>query len=397
MTKRQLIFLKDILKYTLTAFGGPQAHFAMMLRTFVQKRNYLSENELVELYALCQMLPGPASTQTVTAIGYKFGGMKIAIITFLIWLLPAAVMMGFAAIALSYFSSTIEVSPLLKIVEPMAVGFVAYAAYVLAEKVLKSGFAIVISIAALILTLLFHSPYLFPLLIFVGAACSALLNNDKDERKLSERLVVNVNKKKVAYFFGILIFFALLGAFINRTSFFSLPVRLFENFYRNGSLIFGGGQVLIPYMYTEFVQMKHYLTTQEFLSGYALQQIVPGPVFSFSSFLGGMAVKNSGISGKILGSFAAVLGINLPGLILILFIIPYWNVLKKITHVKNSLAGVNAVSVGFVTAAFFLLLKPIGINYLSVAVMVCTFGLLKFTKIPAALIVICGLVIGFFI
>jgi chromate transporter len=172
---------------------------------------------------------------------------------------------------------------------------------------------------------------------------------------------------------------------------------LFENFYRNGTLIFGGGQVLIPYMYTEFVQMKHYLTTQEFLSGYALQQIVPGPVFSFSSFVGGMSVKNAGIGGRLLGSLAAVLGINLPGLILILFIIPFWNDLKKITHVKNSLAGVNAVSVGFVIAAFFLLLKPIGIDYISIAVILTTFGLLKFTKMPAALIVICGLVIGYFL
>ncbi|MNT36043.1 Chromate transporter [compost metagenome] len=108
-------------------------------------------------------------------------------------------------------------------------------------------------------------------------------------------------------------------------------------------------------------------------------------------------MKNGGIGGQLLGSLAAVLGINLPGLILILFIVPFWNDLKKITRIKNSLVGVNAVSVGFVVAAFFLLLKPIGINYFSIGIIVVTFCLLRFTKIPAAIIMFSGLILSFLI
>ncbi|MCO4291533.1 chromate efflux transporter [Solitalea sp. MAHUQ-68] len=401
MTSLQFRFLKDVFKYTLTAFGGPQAHMAIMLREFVQKRNYLTEEELLELNALCQVLPGPASTQTITAIGYKIGGLWFAILTFLIWLLPSAIMMAIAAILFTNYSSKIEVPKLLKVIEPMALGFVAYAAYIFAIKVLKNRITLFLALVAFTCSILLKNPYvfpfMFPLLVLTGGFVTSRVNADEAERDLGEKLVINVNKKKVAYFFGILIFFALLGGLINRTSFFSLPVRLFENFYRNGALIFGGGQVLIPYMFTEFVELKKYLTTQEFLSGYALQQVIPGPVFSFSSFLGGMAMKKQGIGGQLLGSSAAVLGINLPGLILILFIVPFWNDLKKITHIKNSMAGVNAVSVGFVAAAFFLLLKPIGLEYFSMIVIAATFCLLRFTKIPAALIMVIGLVIGFFL
>jgi chromate transporter len=118
------------------------------------------------------------------------------------------------------------------------------------------------------------------------------------------RLFANVNRRKVTYFIGILLLFAALGAFINRTSPFSLPVRLFENFYRNGILIFGGGQVLVPLMYTEFVEVKHYLSNSEFLSGYALQQALPGPTFAFTSFVGGITLSNQGysIAGQLIGA-----------------------------------------------------------------------------------------------
>src|SRR3546814_621449 len=143
---------------------------------------------------------------------------------------------------------------------------------------------------------------------------SSFLYRNKEERELEETLIVNVNRKKVAAFFGILVLFALLGAIINRSSFFSLPVRLFENSYRNGALIFGGGQVLVPLLYTEFVELKGYLTSQDFLSGFALQQIVPGPTFSFTSYVGGMAMKGQGIAGQLTGSLVAMIGINLPGL-----------------------------------------------------------------------------------
>ncbi|HYH55967.1 MAG TPA: chromate transporter, partial [Anseongella sp.] len=246
MSKQKITFLQDVFFYTLTAFGGPQAHLAIMLKFFVKKRNYLTEEELLELNALCAVLPGPSSTQTLIAVAYKTGGTGLAILTALIWLLPSAFLMFCAAVFISSFSPDIGLNRIFRFIEPMAVGFVCYAAVILAEKVIKTPVSVIFALIAAATTVAFKSPYLFPLLILGGGILSSFLHPNREERELEETLIVNINRKKVAAFFGILVFFALLGALINRSSFFSLPVRLFENFYRNGALIFGGGQVLVP-------------------------------------------------------------------------------------------------------------------------------------------------------
>lgn len=213
------------------------------------------------------------------------------------------------------------------------------------------------------------------------------------------RLFSNINRNKLIYYFGVLLFLALLGAIINTTSPFSLPIRLFENFYRNGIFIFGGGQVLVPLMFTEFVQMKHYLNASEFLSGFALQQALPGPTFSFTSYLSALSMKNFGYGfyGQLLGGVIGVLGINLPGVILVLFIVPFWDDLKKVNRIKYSLSGVNAVSVGFIIAAFILLVKPIGLDAMSIIIIATTFITLNYTKISAPILVIAGIALGYFL
>jgi len=238
--------------------------------------------------------------------------------------------------------------------------------------------------------------YAFPILILLGGIISSAIETKIEEDEIRVKLFANINTRKLAYFIGILLFFALLGAVINTTSPFSLPIRLFENFYRNGIIIFGGGQVLVPLMFTEFVEVKHYLTGQEFLSGFALQQMIPGPTFSFTSFLGTLTLANKGygIWEQIMGGLIAVVGINAPGIILILFIVPYWNDLKKITRIKKSLSGINAVALGFMIAAFFLLLAPIGLNFISIISMLVTFLILRYTKIKTPYIILGGILIG---
>jgi chromate transporter len=399
LRKRQLIFLTDVIWFTLTAFGGAQAHIGMMLKNFVKKRQYISENELLELNALTQILPGPSSTQTLIGIAYKVGGLPIAISAFIIWILPSAVLMCLAVLSYTLLGQKEKFTQVLHYVQPVAVGIVAYAAYSFGEKVLKSKTSFWLAAGSLFATLLLRNAYAFPILILIGGIVSSSINKEVEENDLRVRLFSNINPKKIAYFIGVLLLFAGLGALINRTSPFSLPIRLFENFYRNGIMIFGGGQVLVPFMYTEFVEMKSYLSSDQFLSGYAFQQALPGPTFSFTSFVGGMTMKNSGASiyGQIIGSIIAVLGINLPGLILILFIVPFWNDLKKITRIKNSLSGINAVSVGFMGAAFLLLIHPVGVNYLSVGLIVSTFILLAFTKIRTPLIILATVLLGLFL
>lgn len=396
MKKRQLLFLRDVLIYTFTAFGGPQAHIAVLLREFVEKRRYVTEDELMELNALSQVLPGPSSTQTLVGIAWKVGGLRLAIITFLIWILPSAIIMCMAAISYNMFANKAKFAHVISYIQPMAVGIVAYATYTFANKFLKTRISTMLAIGSLIVTLILQNAYAFPILILLGGIISSAMETQQHENELRVKLYSNVNPNKVAYFIGILLFFAALGSVVNQTSPFSLPIRLFENFYRNGILIFGGGQVLVPLMYTEFVEVKHYLSRSEFLSGYALQQALPGPTFSFTSFLGGITLGNKGYSiwGQIIGSLVAVIGINTPGLILILFIVPFWEDLKKITRIKNSLSGINAVAVGFMATALILLVKPFGLNWMAYVLMTGTFLVLHFTKIKTPILIIIGVALG---
>jgi chromate transporter len=371
----------------------------MMLKNFVIKRKYISETELLELNALTQILPGPSSTQTLVGIAYKVGGIPIAIITFLIWMIPSAAIMCLVAISYTALGEKERFEHILGYIQPIAVGIVGFAAFKFGRAILKSNTAYWLAGSSLLATLILRNAYAFPILILIGGIISSAIDTPLEETEIRSRLFSNINPKKIAYFIGVLLFFAGLGAIINRTSPFSLPIRLFENFYRNGIMIFGGGQVLVPFMFTEFVDMKEYLTSDQFLSGYAIQQALPGPTFSFTSFVGSMTLKNAGysINGQILGALIAVLGINLPGLILVLFIVPFWSDLKKITRIKNSLSGINAVSVGFMGAAFILLVQPLGISLTTVALITLTFLLMTFTKIKTPFLIIAGILLGLFV
>lgn len=398
MKSKRILFLKNVLLFTLTSFGGAQAHLGLLLKYFVINSKFISEEDLLELNALSQLLPGPASTQTLVGIGYKVGGLKLAIITFFIWVLPSAIIMTFAAISISMFDEKSNFSSITKYIQPIALGIVAYGGFQLAIKVLNSKVKVFLCIATVIGTLVLQNAYIFPLALLLGGIISSTLEVPIEERTIRFNLFANINPNKLFYFIGVLVILAGLGAVINTTSPFSLPIRLFENFYRNGILVFGGGQVLVPLMFTEFVQMKNYLLSSEFISGYALQQAIPGPTFSFTSFLGALSMKKFGYDtiGQVFGGLIGVIGINLPGLILVLFIVPFWNDLKKITRIKNSLSGVNSVSVGFIIAAFFLLLYPIGFNLINIGIVFITFLLLNYTKVNAPIIIIIGALFGYF-
>ncbi|MBC6109302.1 chromate efflux transporter [Pedobacter fastidiosus] len=395
--KKQWLFLRNVVFFTFTSFGGAQAHLALLLKYFVHSSKFISEEELLELNALAQVLPGPASTQTLVGIAWKVGKLKLAIITFFIWILPTAAIMTFAAISYALLDQKQKFNDILEYIQPIALGIVAYGAYKLGNKVLKTQVSIFLAVGSVVATFVLRNAYVFPIAILVGGMISSAIETPREETDLRVKLFSNINPKKLIYFLGALLLFALVGAIINRTSPFSLPIRLLENFYRNGILVFGGGQVLVPLMFTEFVQMKHYLQASGFLSGYALQQALPGPTFSFTSYLGALSMKNFGygVWGQILGGLIGVIGINLPGLILVLFIVPFWDDLKKISRIRHSLSGINAVSVGFIIAAFVLLLIPMGFNWLFLGIMVATFLLLNFTKVSPPIIVLIGIFIGY--
>lgn len=383
---RHYVFLRDVLFFALSAFGGPQAHFALMFDIFVHKRRYLTEKELIELNALCQLLPGPTSTQTITAIGFKIGGPNLAYLSLLVWILPAVTVMSAAAILIAQIQQKNLSLEFTRFIQPMAVGFVAFAAYRIGFKVIHSKLSLFLMVVAATVSYFIRTPYVFPVLLLLSGAASAIKfrKHPKEEKEK-----FSVNWSNFLLWAGVLIGAALIGAITQ-----SLPVRLFENFYRNGSLIFGGGQVLVPLLYTEFVEFKQYLSSAEFLTGYGISQAVPGPTFSFTAYIGAMTMQQGGISAQILGALVATAGIFLPGTFLIFFVIRFWDKLKKYRPVKASLEGINAASAGMVVGAAILLFEPIPSTAINIGMILFTFGLLLLTRVPAPLIILSGVLLG---
>jgi chromate transporter len=388
---RYYIFLRDVLLLAITTFGGPQAHLAHFQKVLVHKRRYLTEEDLMEINSLCQILPGPASTQTLTAIGFKIGGPNLAYLTLLVWILPAVILMTAAALIISSIQEKNWSLEFTRFIQPMAVGFVSYGAYMISLKTIYTRTGLVLMVIAALLSYLVQTPFVFPAII-LGAGLLTALKYKRQPREEKKRIVVPWSN--FFLWIGVLIFAAILGAVTK-----SLPVRLFENFYRNGSLIFGGGQVLTPLLYTEFVQYapKQYLSNQEFLTGYAVAQSLPGPAFAFSAYIGALSMRDYGFGGELFGAFMSAAGIFLPGTFLIFFVIRFWDSLKKYRAVRASLEGITAASSGLVAASAIIMFQPLENTFLNFAVTIGTFMLLTFTKIPAPLIILGGLVLGFVI
>lgn len=385
---RYYFYLKDVLFLSITAFGGPQAFLAMVLDIMVKKRGYISENDLWELNALCQILPGPTSTQTIAAIGYKIGGPTLAYLSLLVWVLPATILMIAAAFLIDFLQeNTVGTLDFAKFIQPMAIGYIIYAAKVTVGKMIKTTEAAVLMMIAAFVAFFYNSPFIFPVMLVIGGVITSL--NYRRQPVTDEKPLVNIGWSNFFLWAGVLIFAALMGHYTGL-----LPVRLFENFYRNGSLIFGGGQVLVPYLYTEFVEFKNYLSSEEFLTGYAISQSVPGPTFSISSYIGGLSMREYGALGIITGGMIAAAGIFLPGTFLIFFVIRFWDELKKYRPVRAALEGINAVSCGMLIAAAYLLFEPLENNLINIIAIIGTFFLLQYSKIPSPLIIVLGVVAG---
>src|SRR5687768_3114027 len=175
MLLRHIPFLKAVFVHSLTAFGGPQAHIGMMLKTFARHRHYVTEQELMEYNAFCQLLPGASSTQTLTLIGYKRGGVPLAIVTLIIWILPASILMGALSFLLHYIDKKALNVDIFKFIPPMAVGFLVYATVMAFQISVRNTITWIIMIVGAIATfLLFKQPWIFPLLIVSGGIATNL-------------------------------------------------------------------------------------------------------------------------------------------------------------------------------------------------------------------------------
>ena len=391
---RHIPFLKAAFAYSLTAFGGPQGHLGMMVRTFVEKRKDVTEEELLEYNAFCQMLPGPSSTQTVTLIAYKRGGTFLAILTLLIWVLPASVLMTALAFLINYLDTSYFQNDYFRFVQPMSVGFVAYAAVLMMKKSAANLMTRGIMLGGIVATVFIHSPWLFPVLLVAAGT----LTNFSDKR--IEKTVQEPKKIRwttIWVFAAIFILAGLVSELARQSHWqFKIIPNLFENFYRFGTIVFGGGQALIAMMLVQFVALPQkrglvpLLTSGDIMTGFGLVQAIPGPVFSVCAYFGVMIMTPYGAFWQVMGSLVCIAGIFLPSTLLLLFLFPVYQNLKQHVIIYRALEGINAVIIGVIWASGILLMMAINhkaIDWWSFVVVAITFLLLKFTKIPAPVIV----------
>jgi chromate transporter len=408
---RQISFLKTVLLHSVTAFGGP-GHFGMMMKTFVERRKDITADELMEYVSFCQMLPGASSTQTITLIGFKKGGVVLAVLTLLVWVAPACIVMS----ALSFLVASIGTENLqnsfFQFIQPMAIGFLVFAAVRAFKISVNNQITRIIMVVSITVTyLLFKTPWIFPvLIIFGGIATNFSSKRIPEEEVIRPR---HIRWTNIWLFVLIFIIAGLLSESARKENWeHRKAYNLFENFYRFGSFVFGGGDVLIPMILDQyvarptdakFIDSKQKIITinrDELLTGAGMVRAIPGPIFAIASYTGGIALKDQGKDMQLLGCLIGTIAIFLPSALLVLFFFPVWQYFKKYVVVYRALEGINAVVVGLMIAATFYLLKDVSImsfnriSFLNISVILATFLVLNFTRIPAPVVVLFCLLLG---
>ncbi len=389
------LFLKDVFILSITAFGGPQVHFVQFVQRFCEQKRLISKEELIELYSFCQILPGPTSTQTITALGLKLGGYKLAILTLLIWIFPATTLMSLIVLGYGQIKD-LNIMHYFDYIPAMAVGFLFAAGLKMIPLIKKHYAFYLITLGSCFFMVLNHlyaknaftASIILPIILIVSAFISQKFINIKFESNKSPIGKINYQH--------LVIIILLFTAIVLVGNIFKIKeVLLFENTFRMGSLVFGGGQVLVPLMEAQFVHFNHDLTALQFAHGYGFLQAIPGPVFSFATFVNGMAMHGQGVGPQLLGCIIGTVGIFLPGLLIMFFAYPIWGRIKTYPIVQRSLDGVVAAAVGLILAAAVLLSQSLFIqlqlknNYTGdMVVLISTIMLIVFTKIPSPFIVI---------
>ena len=377
---------------SLVAFGGPEAHLGVFLDRLVQKKNYLSEKALLEWMALCSFLPGPTSTQVITAIGLERGGRSLAILTLLIWAMPALCLMTLIALIPALIDKN-SFASITSFLAPMAAGFVGWAAWVLGRKVVINPLSFGLWGFGLAIALVSTTPWAIPVAFCVGAGLSILLSS-KTEQFQSQHIGKFSVPWGIFFLFITLLCVGIISSFFSENSLWVT----FERFYRFGCLVFGGGQVVVPLMQGELVDSNGLMTQSEFLAGFGLVQALPGPMFSFAAYAGGMSEQVSGVNRQFLSAMIAGWAIFLPGTLLLFLIHPIWANLKQLTRAHLALKGMNAIAGGLVGGVFIKILFSMNWLGLDLVVLLVSLGLLISRKLPAPIIVlIVGLIYWAFI
>ena len=375
------VFL-PILRLGLTSFGGPVAHLGYFREEFVVRRKWLDERAYADLVALCQFLPGPASSQVGIGVGLARAGLPGAVAAWIAFTMPSAIALILFGYGVTKFGDAVGSGALhgLKVV---AVAVVAQAVWGMAQKLCPDAKRATLAVLATIGVLAVPSPFVQVGAIVVGGLVGwATLRADAatDHVDLGVRVNRGVAITALALFFAGLIGLPLLAA-----AFPSQTMALVDSFYRSGSLVFGGGHVVLPLLQSEVVG-PGWVSKDAFLAGYGAAQAVPGPLFTFAAFLG--TVMNAEPRG-ITGGLICLVVIFASSFLLVIGAMPFWDTLRRIGAVRNALLGVNAVVVGLLLAALY---DPVWTSAILSAsdfgLALAAYTLLVFWKTPPWLVVI---------
>jgi chromate transporter len=366
----------------LTSFGGPIAHLGYFHEEYVKRRKWIDEQSYADLVALCQFLPGPASSQVSIAIGIARARLLGGVAAWLGFTMPSALALIAFAFGIGAFASAADAGWLhgLKVV---AVAVVAQAVWGMARSLCPDRERATIAILASIVTLAWPTAVgqlssiaiagMVGLIIFPGTASSSL-----------SHMRFPIGKKTGIAAWGI--FFALLiGLPLLRQIQPSHALEVFDSFFRVGSLVFGGGHVVLPLLQTEVVG-PGWITNEQFVAGYGATQAVPGPLFTFSAYLGAvMGPEPNGWTGAML----ALVAIFLPSFFLIAGALPFWDLLRSVPVFQSALKGINAAVVGLLLTALY---KPVWTSAIyspaDFGLGLLAFGLLMYWKCPPWLVVV---------
>nr|WP_298967528.1 chromate efflux transporter [uncultured Halomonas sp.] len=373
----------------LTSFGGPVAHLGYFRTAFVERRQWLTESAYADLVALCQFLPGPASSQVGFALGLLRAGPWGAAMAWLAFTLPSAIVLVLFALGAAVLDGPIA-SGIIHGLKVVAVAIVAHAVWGMARNLCPDKTRAGIALAAVFTVVLVSGPLGQVASIALGGLAGLVMCRSGAAVSDSESLYFPVTRRvgvvALGLFAGLLILLPLLAGSAGW-------LNVVDAFYRSGALVFGGGHVVLPLLEAEVVQ-SGWVTPDEFLAGYGAAQAVPGPLFTFAAYLGALLPDMAGI----LGALLALLAIFIPGFLLLVGVLPFWNQFRQWGSAQALMRGANAAVVGILGAALY---QPVWTSAIigpyEFALALTGFLLLTVWKLPAWLVVALVAIAGIFI
>ena len=380
MLARSFEILLVALRLGLTSFGGPVAHLGYFRQEYVESRKWLDERTYADLVALCQFLPGPTSSQVGIAVGISRGGLLGGFAAWLGFTLPSAAILILFAYGVGEYGELVS-GDWLRGLKIVAVPVVALAVWEMAKNLAPDRRRATIAIA--IVLLLWQNPAGYVVLILASGLAGWFLL--RREAGAASPATAPVPFSRYLAIAGLCLFFILLlGLPLFRQAWQNEWLEVFDGFYRSGSMVFGGGHVVLPLLQSEVVT-PGWVTNEEFIAGYGAAQAIPGPLFTFSAYLGTVMGEPPGEWTVGLFALAAIF---LPSFLLLIGVLPFWNGLRSSANFRAALTGVNAAVVGLLAAALY---DPVWTTAIQtpadLALGLAAFGLLAFWKWPPWLVV----------